>query len=225
MSNPLETIAGWVIEVIYSLGYLGVGLIIALENLFPPIPSELVLPLAGFLAGRGRFSLPLVILAAMAGSVAGALALYALGRWVGEEHLRRFIQRFGRWLLLSESDLDRAVDWFHRHGRAGVFFGRVVPLARSLISVPAGIACMPLWQFTLYTAAGSAVWNTVLIGAGWLLGEQWTLVRDSARYFGYAAVATGVGVVAWFIWRRASGGRRRMRERKRSHAPGQPEQP
>jgi membrane protein DedA with SNARE-associated domain len=225
MSNPLETIAGWVTEAIHSLGYLGVGLIVALENLFPPIPSELVLPLAGFLAGRGRFSLPLVILAATAGSVAGALVLYSLGRWVGEEPLRRFIQRFGRWLLLRESDLDRAVDWFDRHGRAGVFFGRVVPLARSLISVPAGIACMPLWQFALYTAAGSAVWNTVLIGAGWLLGEQWTLVRDYARYLGYAAAAAGVVAVAWFIWRRARDGGRRSHEEKRSRSPGQPEQP
>lgn len=202
MSNPLEALAVWVTDLVESLGYLGVGLIIALENLVPPIPSELVLPLAGFLAGRGRFSLPLVIVAATVGSVSGALVLYALGRWVGETHLRQFIKRFGRWILVEESDLDRAVDWFHRHGRAGVFFGRLVPLARSFVSVPAGVACMPIWQFVVYTAAGSAVWNTILIGAGWLLGDRWTLVRDYAQYLGYAVLLLLAAGLAWSIWKR-----------------------
>lgn len=203
MSGVVEWLAGWVTEIVRSMGYLGVGLLVALENLAPPIPSEMILPLVGYLAGRGQFSLPLVVLAATAGSVAGALVLYALGRKLGEEWLRRFVRGPGRYLLLREHDIDQALAWFDRHGGAVVFFGRLAPMVRSGISLPAGIRCMPLWRFVLYTTAGSAVWNGTLILLGWALGEQWERVSDYTQWLSYTVVALLVLAIGWFIWRRA----------------------
>lgn len=198
----LQALAEWVADVVHTLGYPGIALLLALENLIPPIPSELVLPLAGFLAGQGRFSLVLVIVAATLGSVLGALVLYALGRWLGEQRLRRFVQTTGRYLLLQESDLDKGLAWFERHGASAVLLGRLVPTIRSIVSVPAGIQRMPLWQFVLYTAAGSAAWNTVLTTLGWATGRQWEAVRDYAELVGYGVLlALGVAIV-WFVVRR-----------------------
>ena len=202
MSNPLPRLAAWVIDVVHSLGYLGVAVLTGLENLLPPIPSEVILPLAGFLAGQGRFSLPGVVLAATVGSVAGALVLYGLGRWIGEEALRRFIRGFGRYLLLKEEDLDRAAAWFDRHGATAVLVGRLVPLVRSGISIPAGIERMPLWRFVVYTAVGSALWNGALVGLGWVLGDQWHVVRRYAEVASYAVIAAIAALLLWFIWRR-----------------------
>ena len=198
----LGDIAAWVIDVVESLGYVGLALLIALENVFPPIPSELILPLAGFLAGQGRFSLPAVIVAATIGSVAGALVLYGLGAWLGEARLRRLVDRYGKYARVSDRDLERADGWFDRHGGMAVLIGRLVPLVRSLVSVPAGVRRMPLMRFVAYTAVGSACWNSVLIGLGWALGDRWDQVNRYASLVEYvvlAALAIGVG---WFIWKR-----------------------
>jgi membrane protein DedA with SNARE-associated domain len=202
MPDLLGALAAWVTDIVYAAGYFGIGALTAMENLLPPIPSELVLPLAGFLAGRGRFWLPAVILAATAGSLAGSLILYALGRWMGEDPLRRFIRGHGRYLFLDEGDLDWAAGWFDRHGDAAVFFGRLVPLIRSGISVPAGVERMPLWRFALYTTLGSALWNGLLTGFGWALGEQWELVQQFVAPMSYAVLAALAVLVVWFVWRR-----------------------
>lgn len=204
--EALTGLVGWVADVIHALGYAGIFALVALENLVPPIPSEVILPLSGFLVGRGRFAFWPVLAASTAGSLAGALALYGLGRWVGEGRLRRFVRRFGRFLLLDESDLDRAVGWFDRYGGAAVFFGRLVPGVRSLVSVPAGVERMTLWRFVLYTAAGSALWNAVLVGAGWVLGSQWGQVRQYAEYLQYALLAVLAAGFAWLLWRRLGRG-------------------
>ena len=201
-------LARWVTEIVYTLGYWGVAVLIALENVFPPIPSELILPLAGFLAGQGRLNLIGVLLAAAAGSLTGAYLLYGLGRWLGEERIRRFTRRFGRWLLMDEHDLDQAFHWFAGHSGRAVLLGRLMPGVRSFISIPAGVTRMPLGRFTLATALGSAVWDGALIGLGWWLGNQWHVIGDYADLLTFAVGAALAGMLALFLWRR----RGRMRQ-------------
>jgi membrane protein DedA with SNARE-associated domain len=198
----LDDVAELMVQVIESLGYVGIAALVALETVVPPIPSELILPLAGFMAGQGRFWLPGVIVAATTGSVVGALALYGLGAWLGEARLRRLVERFERVLRVSGHDLDRANEWFDRHGGAAVLIGRVVPVVRSLISIPAGLRRMPLWRFVAYTAAGSAVWNSLLVGLGWVLGDRWHQVDEHAHYVEWAVLAALAGGVGWFFWKR-----------------------
>ena len=197
----------WLTDVIASLGYLGVAALVALENLFPPIPSELILPLAGFLAGQGQFALPLVIVAATLGSTGGAIIVYGIGAGLGEHRVRTLAARYGTFLQLSDEDIDRAEGWFDRHGGEAVLLGHLVPLVRSVISIPAGLRRMPLWKFALYTAAGSGLWNSVLVILGWALGDRWQQVNQYASYFEYGVIAAIIGGIGWFIWRRRLGDR------------------
>jgi len=168
--------------VLESAGYAGLALLIALENVFPPIPSEIILPLSGFLVGQGRFNFVGALVASTAGSTVGAWVLYYLGRKTGERRTRAWVERHGKWILLSPEDLERALGWFQRHGAAAVFLGRFVPGIRSLISIPAGINRMGKVSFTAYTVAGSAIWNAVLIGLGAWLGHRWTEVGKYIDY-------------------------------------------
>lgn len=186
----LENIGQWIQDIMGSLGYVGLALLLVLENVFPPIPSEVVLPLAGFFVGTGDFTFWGALLAATIGSTAGALVLYGLGRWGG----RRLVLRYGKWLRVSEEDLDRADGWFARHGDLLVLGARVVPGARSVVSIPAGTSGMPLLRFTVLTTVGSAVWNAVLIGAGHALGANWD--RVSGWIGSYSDVVLVVAVVA-----------------------------
>ncbi len=165
----LSGLAGWVASVIDALGEAGVGLLVALENIVPPIPSEIVLSMAGYLASAGRVGLALVWAAATLGALIGALLLYWLGRGLGEERLRRWLDRIP---LVDAGDLDKADRWFERHAKAAVLFGRCAPVVRSLVSIPAGANRMPLGQFALFTAIGSGVWNALFIGAGYTLGSR-----------------------------------------------------
>ena len=215
------SIVEWVLGIILSLGYPGVALLVALDNIFPPIPSEVILPLAGFVSGQGRLSLPGVIVAATVGSVAGALPLYGLGFWLGDERLRRFIRRFGRALFVKEADLDQAQAWFDRHGGKAVLLGRCVPLVRSLVSVPAGLAHMPPVRFVAYTTLGSALWNTLWIGAGFALGERWELVRPYLKLLESVVVAGVAAALLLFLWRRLP----RFWRRRFRPTPAPPEQP
>jgi len=169
----LGDIGAWVLDVISALGYVGLALLLIAENLFPPIPSEVVLPLAGFLVGRGDLMFWAALLASTFGSVAGALILYALGRYGG----RKLVLRYGRFLRVDEDSLDRANTWFRRYGDWVVLFARVVPLARSIVSIPAGTMNMPIFRFVALTAIGSLAWNTLLIGAGVILGANWQRVE------------------------------------------------
>jgi len=200
-------LTGWVASVIDSWGEVGVGLLVALENLVPPIPSELVLSLAGYLAGEGRLSLVLVYAAATAGSVGGALLLYWLGAALGEQRLRRWLNRVP---LVDADDLDRADRWFERHARSAVFFGRMVPVVRSLVSVPAGANHMPLGRFTVLTAAGSGVWNALFVGAGFALGTQWQQIDRYSQWFDLAIAAFFAGAIATWVVRKLR--RRRARQ-------------
>ena len=188
----------WVVSTIEGWGYLGVFLLMVAENIFPPIPSEVIMPLAGFLAGRGDLSLALTVLVGTLGSVLGTLAWYYLGRAIGEARLKRFAARHGRLLTLAPSDIDNARDWFQRHGAAAVFFGRMIPAIRTLISVPAGLSNMPFWRFLLYTVLGSALWTGVLTVAGLVLHENYALVAD---YVDPLSKLVIVAVVAIYLWR------------------------
>ncbi|GAA2889032.1 hypothetical protein Acy02nite_58790 [Actinoplanes cyaneus] len=192
----LTGLAGWVASVIDSLGEAGVGLLVALENLVPPIPSEIVLSMAGFLASEGRVNLTLVWAAATVGALVGALLLYWLGRGLGEERLRRWLDRIP---LVDADDLNQADRWFERHAKAAVLFGRCAPVVRSLVSVPAGANRMPLGQFALFTAIGSGVWNALFVGAGYALGSRWQDVEQYSHWFDYAMWAFFAGAIGWWI--------------------------
>ncbi len=202
MTDLLAGLEGWVTDVVYSFGYVGVAFLIALQNVFPPIPSALILPLAGFLVGQGRFSFLPVLLAATAGSVVSALILYALGRRLGEERVRRLVGRFGRFAFVDEADLDRVNGWFDRRGGAAVLFGRLVPGVGTFVSLPAGFAGMPVPRFMVYTALGTGIWNGTFIGLGWALGARWRLVQQYSPVLQYAALAAAIVAIIWFLWRR-----------------------
>lgn len=192
----LTGLAGWAVSLMESIGPAGAGAAIALENFFPPLPSEVVLPMAGLAASRGSFTLAEALIWTTLGSIIGAFALYGLGAWLGARRLRRIAERIP---LMKGDDVDRTVAWFHKHGWAAVFFGRMIPLFRSLISIPAGVARMPLWTFGLLTAAGSAIWNTVFVTAGFLLGEKWHVIERYADTLQYIVIAAVIIAAVWFL--------------------------
>ncbi|MEN3535288.1 DedA family protein [Microbispora sp. ZYX-F-249] len=208
MNTPeLGGIAGWAMELTESLGAPGAGVAIALENLFPPLPSEIILPLAGFTASRGDMSLVAALLWTTAGSVVGALALYCVGALLGRERTLALARRLP---LVKTADIEKAEAWFARHGVKAVFFGRMVPVVRSLISVPAGVERMPIGTFLLFTTLGSLIWNTVFVLAGYLLGENWHLVEEYMGIVSKVVVAAVVLVVVRFV-------AVRLRERRGRH--------
>jgi membrane protein DedA with SNARE-associated domain len=202
LSQFLDWLATFATNVIDALGYPGIAFLIFLENLFPPIPSEAILPLAGFLAGQGRMVLPAVIVAATIGAVAGALVLYGVGAWFGDHRLRWLVNRYGKWVAFSEADLDLANGWFDRHGGKAVLLCRLLPIVRSIISVPAGLRRMPLPVFILYTALGAGLWNSALVLGGWWLGENWEEVGHYVSYLEYPVLIAAVLAVAWYVWKR-----------------------
>jgi membrane protein DedA with SNARE-associated domain len=202
--RPLELtgLLGWAERLMTTLGEWGVGFLVLLETVFPPLPSEVVLPLAGFLTSQGAMSLALVIATSTAGAYVGALGLYGLGAALGQD---RSIRLLAKLPLVDREDFERADAWFGRHGKASIFFGRLIPGVRSLISLPAGAQRMNLATFSLFTVAGSALWNGLLIGLGMALGTQYALVDRYSSYINYALYA----VIAGLIVRRV----RRARER------------
>lgn len=179
----LDNLTDWATNIVEQLGYTGVTLLVALENLFPPIPSEVVLGLAGYTASRGESWVVGMIIAASIGSMVGAWILYGLSAAIGPVRLRAIVLRYGTWIGFGESDLDRAESWFDRRSRVAVLVCRCIPLIRSLISIPAGFRRMSLSTFTVFTFLGSLVWNTILVTAGYLLADQWEKVLDVTEPF------------------------------------------
>ncbi len=210
---PLTGIAGWAVSVMEALGGFGAALLIALENLFPPLPSEVILPLAGFTASQGSLGLVEVILWCTGGSVVGAWVLYGIGALLGRRRTRALMN----WLpLVKIEDVDRTEAWFDHHGKGTVFVGRMIPIFRSLISIPAGITRMPLLLFTGLTLTGSLIWNTVLILAGYWLGEQWHVVETYVGTFSRIVIGAVVLAVAWFVVARVRA--MRIQRRAASHS-------
>lgn len=196
----LDGLTGWVEDVINAIGYVGVAFLVALESVFPPIPSEIVLPFAGFVAGRGDASLIGMIAAATVGSVVGAWVLYAVSAWIGHDRLHRFIEKHGKWFGVSNDEVARAEAWFDRRSTVAVMAGRCVPLIRSLVSIPAGFRRMEPIRFTVLTAIGSAVWNAALIGAGAALGNNWEDVGEYVSLLQYVVIAAVIVVFGWWVW-------------------------
>lgn len=216
LSHLIDSIAMWVQDIIQAMGYWGLGLVMFLENVFPPIPSEAVLPMAGWLAfeNEGGFTLWGVTLVGAIGSVAGALVFYGLGYWFGEQRVRELIRRFGKWLLLTEDDFDTALAWFERYGEAVIFFGRMVPIVRSLVSIPAGIASMNLGLFNLYTAIGTALWSFLLSWAGYVLGKNWGLVMEWMGKYEKVVLVLSVVAIVVFVFTRLRQRQRKENEEK-----------
>ena len=183
MSEILEGLRITIESVIQALGYPGVALIRFIENLIPPIPSEFVMPFSGFLVAEGEFTFVGVLIAGPAGALLGAIFLYYLSDALGEERVRRWTARYGTYLLFSEEEFDEVMEAFIRHGERWVFFARLVPGVRSLISIPAGLKKMSMPRFLLYTFLGTVFWNTLLAGAGFVLGENWQRVLDFVRTY------------------------------------------
>ena len=201
----LSSLATWVQDVIEQLGYLGVALLVVLENVFPPIPSEIVLPFAGFVAQQGSDSVVLMILAATVGSVIGALIMYWIAAIIGDERLHAFTRRFGKWVQIREADLTRAEEWFDRHAMSAVLVGRCVPLIRSVVSIPAGFRRMKLIPYIAYTFLGSLVWNIALVGAGAVLGENWERVEPVVATFQWIVIVVilaGLARLAYVVYQR-----------------------
>ncbi|MFI6011314.1 DedA family protein [Streptomyces sp. NPDC051243] len=206
---PVGGVAGWAADLMEKLGGPGAGLAIALENLFPPLPSEVILPLAGFTASQGRMDVFAAVAWTTAGSVVGALALYLLGALLGRD---RLIGVASRLPLVKASDVERTEAWFLRHGTKAVFFGRFVPVFRSLISIPAGVERMRLPVFLTLTAAGSLIWNTAFIAGGYALGTRWHEVTDVVGlYSKVILVIAGVAVLGFLAVRLSRSGRGQRR--------------
>ena len=190
----VELINDW----IATWGAPAIGFLMFVENLFPPIPSEVVMPIAGMAASRGELSVVWVILSGTIGSVAGATFWFVAGRALGAERIRRFCERHGHWLTMKPDDVDGAQKWFERWGHLAVLFGRLVPGVRTLISIPAGVAGMGWSRFLIYSTVGSLIWVSVLTMAGYWLGEQQNVLTDSLSVVGNVVVAI---MVVWYFWR------------------------
>lgn len=198
----MDAMSQWVLDIMQQLGYAGVVLLMFLENVFPPIPSEIIMPAAGFAAARGELSLTGVIIAGGVGSVLGAVVLYYVGRLLNEDRLIALIDRYGKWLLLSSDDIRQADDWFDRHGPKIVFFGRLLPGVRSLLSIPAGMANMPMGQFLLYTSLGTTLWSGLLAVAGYQLGANYEQIEGWIGPISQIILAICILLAVIFILRR-----------------------
>lgn len=190
--------ASWIEHIIETTGVFGIAFLMFLENVFPPIPSELIMPLAGYAAARGETSVWLVMFAGTVGSLAGATFWYVVGRMFNHEATKRFADRHGRWLTVTRADLERADAWFDKHGHWAVLFGRLIPTVRTLISIPAGLSEMPLTRFLAYTSIGTAAWTMLLTLAGYWLGGRYAVVED---WIDPLSTAVVVLVVVIYLWR------------------------
>lgn len=195
-SSAESSAPGWINSLMDTLGAPGAGIAVALENLFPPLPSEVILPLAGFAAATGRMDLLDAALWTTLGSVVGALALYGVGALLGRE---RTVAIAARLPLVKATDIERTEAWFARHGTKAVFFGRMIPVFRSLISVPAGIERMPLPVFLGLTTLGSALWNTAFVLAGYALGDYWSEVTGYVDAYAKVVLASALAAVVLFV--------------------------
>lgn len=192
----------WILNLIHSMGYFGIVLLMFVENIFPPIPSEYIMPLGGFLVAEGKFSLVGIIIAGTLGSVLGAFPLYLLGKKVGEKGMENFADRYGKWLTLSREDIKRANNWFKKYGALAVFLCRLVPGIRSFISIPAGINKMNFAAFLFYTTLGSAIWTAILASAGYFLKANFQQVEHYIDYVSYAVFGLIILLYIWRIFRK-----------------------
>lgn len=196
----------WITAVMENYGYAGIFFLILIENIFPPIPSEIVLTVGGFMTTTAAMTIPGVIAASTAGSVSGAVILYYLGRWLSVEKLEGLVESHGKWLRIKKQDLYKADAWFDRYGVWTVFFGRLIPVVRSLISIPAGMSGMTLKWFLLFTTAGTLIWNTILVTIGAAVGENRAAIMRQMELYSnvvYVLLIVGVFLMVWYFIRKS----------------------
>ena len=193
-----QWLAEWIPNIMNQLGYWGIGLLMFLENLFPPIPSELIMPLAGFTVFKGQMDFVLVIIAGVVGTILGAFPWYYIGKFISEERLEHLADEYGKWISVTSKDIKKANNWFNEHGGKAVFFCRLVPGVRTLISLPAGINNMPLIPFTIYSTLGTTIWVTFLTFLGYKLGDHYELVD---QYLGpVSKIVLAIIVISFILW-------------------------
>ncbi|OTG92037.1 DedA family protein [Acinetobacter sp. ANC 3813] len=192
----------WIISVMEQLGYLGIALLMFLDNVFPPIPSEIIMPSAGYTASQGQLLLIGVIIAGCIGSLAAAAVLYWVGRQFSHAAIFRFVDRYGKYLFIKSADVEKSLAWFEHYGHRIVFVGRMVPAVRSLISIPAGMSRMPFWKFMFYSSLGTIIWTTFLAYVGFYFGENQAMMHQIFSQVGYVIMAIVVVIILWILYRR-----------------------
>ena len=192
----------WIITVMEQLGYIGIALLMFLDNIFPPIPSEIIMPSAGYTASQGQLLLSGVIIAGSLGSIIAAAALYWIGRKISHEKLFKFVDRYGKYLFIQSNDVKKSLDWFEKYGHRIVFFGRMVPAVRSLISIPAGMSRMPFWKFMLYSTLGTIIWTTFLAYVGYYFGNNAEMMQSIFSQVSYVIIAITLALIVWFLYRK-----------------------
>lgn len=192
----------WIISIMEQLGYFGIALLMFLDNVFPPIPSEIIMPSAGFTASQGQLLLSGVIIAGSLGSIIAAALLYWIGRKISHEHIFKFVDRYGKYLSIKSADVKKSLDWFEKYGHRIVFFGRMIPAVRSLISIPAGMSHMPFWKFMSYSTLGTIIWTSFLACVGYYFGNNTELMHQIFSQVGYIIIAIVVMIIIWIVFRR-----------------------
>ena len=192
----------WIISIMEQLGYFGIALLMFLDNVFPPIPSEIIMPSAGFTASQGQLTLFGVIIAGSIGSLFAAAILYWIGRKISHQSIFNFIDRYGKYLFIKSTDVKKSLDWFEQYGHRIVFFGRMIPAVRSLISIPAGMSRMPFWKFITYSGLGTIIWTSFLACVGYYFGNNTELMHQIFNQVGYVIIAILTMIIIWVLYRR-----------------------
>lgn len=192
----------WIISIMEQLGYLGIAFLMFLDNVFPPVPSEIIMPTAGYATTQGQLTFLGVVLAGSIGSLVAAAVLYWVGRKIPNEHILEFTARYGKYLFIQPVDVEKSLNWFEHYGHRIVFFGRMVPAARSLISIPAGMSGMPFWKFMLYSAVGTVIWTTFLASVGYYFGHNTAMMHQIFSRITYVILAVVVIFLVWLLYRR-----------------------
>ncbi|TSH77621.1 DedA family protein [Acinetobacter sp. RF15A] len=192
----------WIISVMEKLGYLGIALLMFLDNVFPPIPSEIIMPSAGYSASQGQLLLSGVIIAGSFGSLIAAALLYWIGYKFNHDSIFKFVDRYGKLLFIKSKDVKTSLQWFEKYGHRIVFFGRMVPAVRSLISIPAGMSGMPFWKFMFYSSLGTVIWTTFLACVGFYFGENQQLMQQIFSKVSYVILAIVLVLISWILYRR-----------------------
>jgi len=202
MVEILGNLADFAIKLVSDLGYPGIVLAMAVENLFPPIPSEAVMPMAGYLSTTGRFNLGLTIISGVLGSLIGAVALYYIGVWAGNLAFKNFLDRYGRFFMTTSKDLEAAEKWFGKHEEKSVLICRMIPIVRSVISIPAGFIRMPIKKFMVFTTIGTIAWTTLLTIVGAVLGENWERIGPVMKQFEFVIIGAVMLLVGYYVFRK-----------------------
>ena len=192
----------WIMSIMEHLGYLGIALLMFLDNIFPPIPSEIIMPSAGYAASRGDMLLVGVIIAGCIGSLTAAAVLYWIGYLFNHDSIFRFVDRYGKFLFIKTQDVKKSLDWFEHYGHRIVFFGRMIPAVRSLISIPAGMSHMPFWKFMFYSSLGTVIWTTFLACIGFFFGENQAFMQQIFSRVSHIILSIVVIFIIWIVYRK-----------------------